>query len=247
MNYEITVTRENIRRFPSHTHHGVWELMCYIRGEGVLATEDGDFPFHENTVFAVPPEFVHGSRGDTDFVNICLHAPLPIPEKRLYIIPDGEVLRGLFDAARRIDTETPENREALSHLILAIGDLVVSSDPSEKTPERMLYERICDDFTDPDFSIAEALLHVRGSADHIRHRFRARYGITPAQLCEQRRIEYAKTLMRIYGERLKFYELSAACGYRDPLYFSRRFKKETGVSPAAYRKEILHEEEEENQ
>lgn len=245
MNYEITVTRENIHMFPAHCHHGVWELMCYIHGEGVLATEKGDFPFRENTVFAVPPEFLHGSKAKADFVNICLHAPLPIPEKRLYIVPDGEALRDLFEAARRIDTEFPESHDALFHLIQTIGDLVVSSDPTEKTPERALYETICAGFTDPDFSITDSLARIRGSADHIRHRFRARYGITPAQLCEIRRIEYAKTLMHVYGESLKFYELSAACGYRDPLYFSRRFKKETGYSPATYRKKFALAQEEE--
>jgi AraC-like DNA-binding protein len=35
--------------------------------------------------------------------------------------------------------------------------------------------------------------------------------------------------------------VSEACGFSDPLYFSRVFKKRFGKSPVAYRKEFVKE------
>lgn len=240
MNYTLTVTGEHTTAFPPH-RHDTWELMCYIRGKGVLATEEGDYPFSENTVFAVPPHFTHGSRAESEFINICLHAPLTVPEKRLYRVADGEALRPLFEAVRRIDGEYPENRDALSHLIWALGDLIVSVDPAEKTPERALYRLICEHFTEPNFSVSDAVLTLYGSKDHIRRRFLKRYGMTPNEFCTVRRIEYAKTLMTIYGKSMKNYEIAAACGFEDPLYFSRKFKEKTAQSPNLFKKNIQKE------
>jgi two-component system response regulator YesN len=46
------------------------------------------------------------------------------------------------------------------------------------------------------------------------------------------RIEMAKELLRLPGAAIK--QVSAACGYADPNYFSRLFKKVTGLTPTAF-------------
>lgn len=50
----------------------------------------------------------------------------------------------------------------------------------------------------------------------------------------RRRLEEACRLL--VETRLKIGEIAAAAGFRDPLYFSRRFRLETGVTAAAYRR-----------
>ena len=50
-------------------------------------------------------------------------------------------------------------------------------------------------------------------------------------------MEYAKKLFLLYGNELKICEIAWRCGYQDPLYFSKVFKKTYGVTPREYKDE----------
>jgi YesN/AraC family two-component response regulator len=49
------------------------------------------------------------------------------------------------------------------------------------------------------------------------------------------RIERAKELLSLPGASIK--QVSASCGYPDPNYFSRLFKKVTGLTPTTFSSE----------
>ena len=59
-------------------------------------------------------------------------------------------------------------------------------------------------------------------------------GKTPTQDLIRLRIEKAKRLL-IGHPHIEIKQVAAAVGYGDPLYFSRLFKKETGVNPSAFK------------
>lgn len=65
--------------------------------------------------------------------------------------------------------------------------------------------------------------------------FREKYGDTPYAYLIQKRIEAAKELLCITELSVK--EIAAKLAFSDSNYFSRTFKKYTGVSPVAYRME----------
>lgn len=65
--------------------------------------------------------------------------------------------------------------------------------------------------------------------------FRDKYGDTPYAYLIQKRIEAAKELLCITELSVK--EIAAKLAFSDSNYFSRTFKKYTGVSPVAYRME----------
>ena len=62
-------------------------------------------------------------------------------------------------------------------------------------------------------------------------------GISPAQYILSLRIMNAQNLLErgVYNIR----EVAEVVGYENPLYFSRVFKKEVGMSPTEYRKNQL--------
>lgn len=64
--------------------------------------------------------------------------------------------------------------------------------------------------------------------------FTANVGLTPQQFVIRTRMEKAKELLRF--SELTVGEISATVGFSDSLYFSRAFKKYTGVSPSEFRK-----------
>lgn len=68
--------------------------------------------------------------------------------------------------------------------------------------------------------------------------FTDEYGITPVQLILEERVKYAKALLSDPDISVK--EVAFACGFNDPNYFSRSFRKLTGQTPSDYRIERLY-------
>ncbi len=59
------------------------------------------------------------------------------------------------------------------------------------------------------------------------------YGISPVQLINEERINYAKQLL--LDDTISIKEVGFASGFSDPNYFTRIFKKTTGMSPGEFR------------
>lgn len=62
-------------------------------------------------------------------------------------------------------------------------------------------------------------------------------GKTACCLVEEKIVTEAKKLLRQSRQQVK--QIAWELGYEDQYYFSRMFKKQTGVSPKAYRKKFL--------
>ncbi len=88
--------------------------------------------------------------------------------------------------------------------------------------------RISADILDRDH-VERVLAGMPYSREYFIRVFRAYTGYTPAQFQQVRRIERAKHLLQS-GRSVK--ETADLLGYADPFYFSRLFKKRTGISPA---------------
>ena len=65
------------------------------------------------------------------------------------------------------------------------------------------------------------------------HLFKKEVGISPHKYITDVRIRQAKYLLE-YSD-LNINEVSVSVGFEDALYFSRMFKKYTGVSPQKYK------------
>ncbi len=62
---------------------------------------------------------------------------------------------------------------------------------------------------------------------------RALTGKTPQQYITEKRIENAKE--NLLSTDLSMKEIAVACGFEDPLYFSKVFKKQTGMPPSEFK------------
>ena len=71
--------------------------------------------------------------------------------------------------------------------------------------------------------------------------FKEATGRTPTEFLEDARMEDAKKLLD--KTTLTVSEVSASVGYRDPLYFSRIFRRRFGVPPTEYRKRMRADKE----
>jgi AraC family transcriptional regulator of arabinose operon len=79
------------------------------------------------------------------------------------------------------------------------------------------------------------LAQVAGmSASRLAHLFRLQLGISPMQWLENQRMERARELLLMSGRPIA--DVGSASGMPNPVWFSRCFRRHTGVSPRDFRK-----------
>lgn len=74
------------------------------------------------------------------------------------------------------------------------------------------------------------------SASRLGHLFRDEVGMTITQWRDDQRVSRAKQLLVTTNYSVN--RIGRVVGYTDPLYFSRVFKRKSGVSPKLYREQI---------
>ena len=74
------------------------------------------------------------------------------------------------------------------------------------------------------------------SVGHFIESFKKAYGYTPMNYRAMKQFDNAKILLKEMD--LPISTISEMCGFADPLYFSRQFKKRMGISPTEYRNQF---------
>ena len=88
-----------------------------------------------------------------------------------------------------------------------------------------------------DLKINELAENFHYSRNHLYSIFKSEYGVSPQDYLLNLRIEKAKQLLSREDVKFTVKEVAYAVGFRDQLYFSKLFKKRTGVSPLEFRNE----------
>lgn len=89
-------------------------------------------------------------------------------------------------------------------------------------------------YTEVDLTIPKLAHYFNISEVHLRRIFKQSALITPIQYINHLKIAKAKNMLRISNYTIS--EIALSVGFHDPYYFSKFFKKETGMTPSTYRK-----------
>lgn len=87
-----------------------------------------------------------------------------------------------------------------------------------------------------DWRIEELAAAAGMSLPHFTDRFHKQAGCSPKQFLIRLRLQIASALMQESG--LTVAQIAAQVGYEDPYYFSRLFRRHTGQSPRAHRRDL---------
>lgn len=90
---------------------------------------------------------------------------------------------------------------------------------------------------DTDYDINDAIAQSGYSQSYFHKLFHDTTGVSPLTFIQKKRIDHAKYLLR-QGNGLSIKEVAQQCAFSDALYFSKIFKKQTGMSPSAYAKSV---------
>ena len=235
----VNKTAEGTRQYPLHSHKR-YEIMHYVKGNGVMRTERGGVDFNPGTVIVMPPNVLHGSVSDDGFVNISIEGDFD----GLLLMDSPTVINDLEDSdGARLVQMIWENRygsEAYLHaLCIAYAGFLLQKTKIDNEMTACVVEiirNISDKAYDPEINVTEMLKQSGFSEDYVRSAFKKETGKTPIEFLTARRIKHACYLIEVYGKTLSLSAIAEACGYTDYIYFSKKFKEYVGVSPREYKK-----------
>lgn len=238
MNLQINCTDDGVFEYPIHVHTD-FEIMHYISGTGHMRTSQGLFPFSPGTIIIIPPGIEHGSISNNGFKNISIAGSFDRIKnfRSTTVLADNAEKEGTT-LAKLIYNNRYTNNEYLkglcqAYILFLMQSLTIEDNIGEAVSS--IIGSATDSFSDADFKISELLRNSGYAEDYIRAHFKRITGKTPGAFLTEMRINHAEFLIDIYANSLSLEQIAEQCGYTDYVYFSKKFKATTGMSPMEYK------------
>ena len=241
MNQIVYAGKHNFMKSVSEHIHSAPELIYCTSGSCTLRYGTTEVVYGADTIVMIPARFPHSHESTEGFANyhvnldscsINIEEPVVITDRE-----NTEILSAFTGAFYFYSTDPTGN----AGLLTAYGNLIASYAESrlnkndQNTVSRQIARSVVENYTDSGYALGDMLRTFPFSYDYIIKLFKKDYGVTPHQyLTEMRLNAAANWLMSVSPSSLSVSEVSYICGFSDPLYFSRLFRRRFGMSPTAY-------------
>ena len=237
MNKIIYVGKHALTFSVSRHLHNSLELIFCTSGRGEMIFDGRTLRYSTNDIVVVPPHLPHANVSATGFTNIHIYlneATLNPAEPCIIPADPNGFLLNAFAAAFYYFSGSPEDRSVLLPLY---GQLIAASlsTRGQKLPHSEIVQRlendILENYPDCGYDLNRVLNALPFSAGYVKKVFKKETGLTPLQYLTDKRLENAASNLAMSGGRGNISEIAYQCGFSEPLYFSRLFKRKYGVSP----------------
>lgn len=183
---------------------------------------------------------------DDEDLIVCIEQPL-LPTSLSVGISGGRTRQGIRSAVQEaiLYFNREEYQDPADGIVAALGQLIVAyvaDDYSVKLHPVVVTIKadMEKNFTDSTYSAETALRKIPLNYDYVRKLFKKETGVTPREYLNSirmnRAMEYIENGITNNYSNFTVSQIAEACGFAEPLYFSRVFKKHFGVSPMLYSK-----------
>ena len=241
MKYIISTGSYEKENFRLH-EHSLYEIVFYCSGVGKLQIDGKVYQVKKGDYFIIPPQSVHSSISydNLRFISIIGNVDGLIHVETPFVCTD-ESGEGLILAQMVLENHCG-NEEYLNALcraciLYALKNVEIKTE-IEKAVNK-IKKTIGANFQDSNFDVTKVLNDSGYAEDYIRANFKKIVGKTPVEFLNAMRVNNAMTLIKIYQNSISLTEIANRCGFEDYIYFSRKFKMITGISPIEYKKSIL--------
>ena len=232
---------------PATRDHYLFHLVT--EGEGRLTVPEGEFLIGSGTLFLIRPGELAAYAADAQNpwvywwvgfngaeAHRLIHSTPFANGARVYKPENGEeIRRRLLDIYDARGSSPASEARMLGRLYLFLGELMAHASVGRTTTARQYVDKaaafISRNFS-RDIGVRDVADFVGVSESHLYRVFSAELGMAPAQFLIRCRIQEAASLLR--NTSLSVGEVAVSCGFRDPLYFSRVFRRIEGISPREY-------------
>lgn len=225
-------------------------IWCIREGYGTYCTKDGEtVELKAGRCYLVLPDTIHSTRCPEYMRQYYLQFKIEGVPSRLEDmlilrreVAESERILSLLDIIHNDFTQDSVSAHfSVYGGILALLGEFVTGTRQLNTDTR--FEDILDyidSHCTADISIDRLAKRLGYTKEYFSVRFRTLYNTTALEYIIGKRIGRAQDLLSTTD--LPIGEIAQACGYSDPLYFSRLFRRRTLLSPREYRRKAREEE-----
>ncbi len=221
--------------------HDNWELVYCTAGHGVIEHERGSLAYRQGDVAVLPPMCRHRSTFSEDHQCIRLLMDQPIPTFQEPAVITDDENHFLLDAFRAMQHHFSSDSPERLALLICYRELICcyllayQQDQQHAGIAGEIKRCILANYADHSFKLAPYFSTLPFSAGYLRKLFQKTYGVTPQQYLIDLRLQAAaEALVQARYSGHSVGDIANLCGFRDPLYFSKMFKKKYGVSPTQF-------------
>lgn len=261
----IPETRHLFERHPQMAYHFKPELFIQLGGETEFFFPDGRFVLGPGEICVMPKAVPHGELvragakpfenlvvcyyNETVAIHIAHESPpgRPIVDDIHFFTTDlyPELVEYLNRASELRFRDRAACATAIKGLLLAelslLLALVEEQDAARYTESERVFRcqwLIRNNLQDPDLGVESLAAELRCSASHLSKLFHRETGERILEYVT--RVRLSNAIDAISHTTLSVKEIAIACGFNDPNYFTRVFRKATGRSPVQFRAERHH-------
>jgi len=258
----LALTRSFLNEdYPLH-RHDFYELVTIEGGSGIHRYGGTEAPLSPGTVFVIKPNDDHGfyETKNLRLTNIIMYGRdmlnllrdlksmagfqcLFVMDRGSHRLSAAELVKAsslLEEMYREHSSRRPAYQARLKSLFLELAVLImrsydnrehISDDPSARLGQALAYmER---DFY-REITIPEIAQRANISPRQFQRTFSRLYGVSPIQYLLNLRVQAACS--HLSNTDAPIGEIGELCGFGDSNYFSRQFRRATGLSPREYRR-----------
>ncbi len=244
----INYIEKHIKTFTVKSHiHTYWEIIYVTDGSGVIKTDDKEsVSYNKGDTVCIPPNVKHTNISTAGFKNI--HFTIEdwsAPFNKPFCIAESDTSKDFYTVLKltyryyhQLPPNHPVNLAFTESIVSFLNSMIKQSNAYNTT--QVIINEIINCYTDVNFDLDKAYELVPLSKEHVRKLFIKQHGVSPTKFLKQKRLALAKQLLsRKDDGYLRINEIAFSCGFNDPAYFCRTFKKETGVAPEQYQLKLL--------
>lgn len=220
--------------------HEVDEMVYFLHGHGTTTVNGETYTVRNNCFALMPAGVEHDQISESTIDTICLGLSEGGMQDicGVWVDPDGHIKTTLMHLMDELGEKRPGySMITQGYLYTAMGLMkraIQRSAPLDR--KQSLVDRAIHiiEEREGNLSITEITSQLFVSKEYLRHLFRHYTGTSPMQTIINARIDHAKDLL--CNDNLTVADVAEECGFENPYYFSRLFKKVTGRSPSDFRK-----------
>lgn len=219
-----------------HHHPGMYEIELFITGSETAIIGGTTYTLNEKDIVVIPPGVMHQQFPSEQFLSISLVAKnLPFSDVTILRDSDNSILT-LFELLHKVMTEKDETYVNISDSLTDTICLFIKKNMKHKYSFTVeLQNKLYENISNPDFSISDKISGMGFNLDYFRRCFKEDFNMTPHEYLTNMRIDMAKKTLRT-DALLNIETIAYMSGFNDSFYFSKIFKKYTGLTPRDYRK-----------